>query len=179
MRAVIPRPWQAVFTLFFNKNSLGNWRQTLPLRKLHISCIKRRTFGETMSANLNPQSTYSISDLSKEFDITTRSIRFYEDQGLIKPKRRGQTRIYSLKDRVRLKLILRGKRLGFSLAETRRLFELYDADKSSTSQLQTMLDLVEEKKASLQQQMDDIKVVLMELNSAEQQCKSALEESVK
>ncbi|WP_076540447.1 MerR family DNA-binding transcriptional regulator [Shewanella sp. UCD-KL21] len=132
-----------------------------------------------MSANLNPQSTYSISDLSKEFDITTRSIRFYEDQGLIKPKRRGQTRIYSLKDRVRLKLILRGKRLGFSLAETRRLFELYDADKSSTSQLQTMLDLVEEKKASLQQQMDDIKVVLMELNSAEQQCKSALEDSVK
>ncbi|WP_144213853.1 MerR family transcriptional regulator [Shewanella donghaensis] len=132
-----------------------------------------------MSASLNPQSTYSISDLSKEFDITTRSIRFYEDQGLIKPKRRGQTRIYSLKDRVRLKLILRGKRLGFSLAETRRLFELYDADKSSTSQLHTMLELVEDKKASLQQQMDDIKVVLMELNSAEQQCKSALEESVK
>ncbi|MCC4834812.1 MerR family DNA-binding transcriptional regulator [Shewanella sp. 1_MG-2023] len=129
-----------------------------------------------MSANLNPQSTYSISDLSKEFDITTRSIRFYEDQGLIKPKRRGQTRIYSLKDRVRLKLILRGKRLGFSLAETRRLFELYDADKSSTSQLHTMLDLVEEKKASLQQQMDDIKVVLMELNSAEQQCRAALKE---
>ncbi|WOT04182.1 MerR family transcriptional regulator [Shewanella youngdeokensis] len=122
-----------------------------------------------------PQTTYSISDLSKEFDITTRSIRFYEDQGLLKPKRRGQTRIYILKDRVRLKLILRGKRLGFSLAETRRLFELYDADKNSSSQLQTMLDLVEEKKVSLQQQMDDIKVVLMELNSAEQQCRNALE----
>ncbi|UCX05239.1 MerR family transcriptional regulator [Shewanella sp. HL-SH8] len=128
-----------------------------------------------MNATVSTQSTYSISDLSKEFDITTRSIRFYEDQGLIKPKRRGQTRIYTLKDRVRLKLILRGKRLGFSLAETRRLFELYDADKSSTSQLNTMLDLVNDKKAALQQQMDDIKVVLMELNSAEQQCKSALE----
>ncbi|MGL4893793.1 MAG: MerR family transcriptional regulator, partial [Shewanella sp.] len=123
------------------------------------------------------QTTYSISDLSKEFDITTRSIRFYEDQGLLKPKRRGQTRIYSLKDRVRLKLILRGKRLGFSLAETRRLFELYDADKSSTTQLNTMLALVEEKKTALQQQMDDIKVVLMELTSAEQQCRIALEES--
>lgn len=98
-----------------------------------------------MSATNTPQTTYSISDLSKEFDITTRSIRFYEDQGLLKPKRRGQTRIYSLKDRVRLKLILRGKRLGFSLAETRRLFELYDADKSSTSQLNTMLALVEER----------------------------------
>ncbi|AQS37240.1 transcriptional regulator, MerR family [Shewanella psychrophila] len=127
-----------------------------------------------MSENQSPQTTYSISDLSKEFDITTRSIRFYEDQGLLKPKRRGQTRIYGLKDRVRLKLILRGKRLGFSLAETRRLFELYDADKNSSSQLQTMLDLVEDKKTSLQQQMDDIKVVLMELNSAEQQCRTAL-----
>ena len=127
-----------------------------------------------MSDNQSPQTTYSISDLSKEFDITTRSIRFYEDQGLLKPKRRGQTRIYGLKDRVRLKLILRGKRLGFSLAETRRLFELYDADKNSSSQLQTMLDLVEDKKSSLQQQMDDIKVVLMELNSAEQQCRTAL-----
>ncbi|MCL1037811.1 MerR family DNA-binding transcriptional regulator [Shewanella submarina] len=123
------------------------------------------------------QTTYSISDLSKEFDITTRSIRFYEDQGLLKPKRRGQTRIYSLKDRVRLKLILRGKRLGFSLAETRRLFEMYDADKTSTTQLNTMLELIEEKKTSLQQQMDDIKVVLMELNSAEQQCLAALEEN--
>ena len=127
-----------------------------------------------MSENQSPQTNYSISDLSKEFDITTRSIRFYEDQGLLKPKRRGQTRIYVLKDRVRLKLILRGKRLGFSLADTRRLFELYDADKNSSSQLQTMLDLVEDKKSSLQQQMDDIKVVLMELNSAEQQCRSAL-----
>jgi DNA-binding transcriptional MerR regulator len=129
-----------------------------------------------MSASQSSQTSYSISDLSKEFDITTRSIRFYEDQGLLKPKRRGQTRIYSLKDRVRLKLILRGKRLGFSLAETRRLFELYDADKSSTSQLNTMLALVEEKKEALQQQMDDIKVVLMELNSAEQQCRAALTE---
>ncbi|MCL1051080.1 MerR family DNA-binding transcriptional regulator [Shewanella abyssi] len=121
-----------------------------------------------------PQTTYSISDLSKEFDITTRSIRFYEDQGLLKPKRRGQTRIYNLTERVRLKLILRGKRLGFSLSETRRLFELYDADKNSSSQLHTMLDLVEDKKVALQQQMDDIKVVLMELNSAEQQCRDAL-----
>lgn len=136
-------------------------------------------YGIMMNANHNSQTSYSISDLSKEFDITTRSIRFYEDQGLLKPKRRGQTRIYSLKDRVRLKLILRGKRLGFSLAETRRLFELYDADKSSTSQLHTMLALVEEKKTALQQQMDDIKVVLMELNSAEQQCRAALDENVK
>ena len=132
-----------------------------------------------MSTISNSPSSYSISDLSKEFDITTRSIRFYEDQGLLKPQRRGQTRVYNLKDKVRLKLILRGKRLGFSLAETRRLFEMYDADKSSTSQLDTMIELIEDKKAALQQQMDDIKVVLMELNSAEQQCRASLSKSIK
>ncbi|MGL4917519.1 MAG: MerR family transcriptional regulator, partial [Aeromonas allosaccharophila] len=82
---------------------------------------------------------FSISELAREFDITTRSIRFYEDQGLLNPAREGQTRIYSKQDRVRLKLTLRGKRLGFSLAEIRELFDLYDADKSSRTQLQTML----------------------------------------
>ncbi len=120
------------------------------------------------------EQTFSISDLAKEFDITTRSIRFYEDQGLITPKRNGQTRIYSKRDKVRLKLILRGKRLGFTLAETGRLFELYDADKSSAKQLVTMLELVEEKKAHLIQQMDDIKVVLMELSTAERRCRDTL-----
>ncbi|WP_419147113.1 MerR family transcriptional regulator [Pseudoalteromonas 'SMAR'] len=120
--------------------------------------------------------TYSISELAKEFDITTRSIRFYEDQGLLSPRRQGQTRIYSKRDKVRLKLILRGKRLGFTLAETGRLFELYDADKSSEKQLQTMLQLIEEKKADLSQQMDDIKVVLMELVTAERRCRDTLNE---
>ncbi|NRA55266.1 MAG: MerR family DNA-binding transcriptional regulator [Gammaproteobacteria bacterium] len=123
-----------------------------------------------------PQKSYSISELAKEFDVTTRSIRFYEDQSLIKPNRRGQTRIYSPQDRVRLKLILRGKRLGFSLAETRRLFELYDADRSSVQQLHTMLSLIDEKKDHLQQQMEDITVVLMELSSVEARCKSELKD---
>jgi len=124
------------------------------------------------------QKTFSISDLSKEFDVTTRSIRFYEDQGLMKPTRRGQTRIYSPQDRVRLKLILRGKRLGFSLAETRRLFDLYDADRSSVQQLHTMLSLIDEKKEHLQQQMEDITVVLMELSSVETRCRSELKEII-
>lgn len=114
--------------------------------------------------------TYSISELAKEFDITTRSIRFYEDQGLVKPGRRGQTRVYSKGDRVRLKLVLRGKRLGFSLAETQRLFELYDVDRSSATQLKSMLALVQEKKAILHQQMDDIKVLMMELVTVEKSC---------
>ncbi len=118
--------------------------------------------------------TYSISELAKEFDITTRSIRFYEDQGLLSPMRKGQTRIYSHGDRVRLKLILRGKRLGFSLAETGRLFELYNADRSSATQLKTMLNLIAEKKERLNQQMDDIQVVLMELETVENRCVETL-----
>lgn len=117
---------------------------------------------------------FSISELAREFDITTRSIRFYEDQGLLNPAREGQTRIYSKQDRVRLKLTLRGKWLGFSLAEIRELFDLYDADKSSRTQLQTMLGLVEEKRETLQQQMEDIRMVLLELDAAEQRCQQAL-----
>ncbi|HHQ4450779.1 MULTISPECIES: MerR family transcriptional regulator [Aeromonas] len=117
---------------------------------------------------------FSISELAREFDITTRSIRFYEDQGLLNPAREGQTRIYSKQDRVRLKLTLRGKRLGFSLAEIRELFDLYDADKSSRTQLQTMLGLVKEKRETLQQQMEDIRMVLLELDAAEQRCQQAL-----
>ena len=118
--------------------------------------------------------TYSIGELAKEFDITTRSIRFYEDQGLILPTRKGQTRIYNQRDKVRLKLILRGKRLGFSLAETGRLFELYDADKTSATQLKTIMDLIAQKKTDLNQQLDDIKAVLVELTGLEQNCKDAL-----
>ena len=118
--------------------------------------------------------TYSISELAREFDVTTRSIRFYEDQGLLNPARQGQTRIYSRQDRVRLKLTLRGKRLGFSLADIRDLFDLYDADKSSRTQLQTMLGLVADKRETLQQQLEDIQMVLLELEAAEQRCRQAL-----
>lgn len=124
--------------------------------------------------NKDERRRFSISELAREFDITTRSIRFYEDQGLLNPAREGQTRIYSKQDRVRLKLTLRGKRLGFSLAEIRELFDLYDADKSSRTQLQTMLGLVEEKRETLQQQMEDIRMVLLELDAAEQRCQQAL-----
>ena len=118
--------------------------------------------------------TYAIGELAREFDITTRSIRFYEDQGLITPTRKGQTRIYNQRDRVRLKLILRGKRLGFSLAETGRLFELYDADKSSVTQLNTIMELISNKKNDLNQQLEDIQAVLIELTGLESNCQNAL-----
>lgn len=123
--------------------------------------------------------TYGIGELAKEFDITTRSIRFYEDQGLLAPKRRGQTRVYYQKDRVRLKLILRGKRLGFTLAETKTLFDMYDRDGSSANQLHIMLQLIEDKKNTLHQQLDDIQVVLHELKAVEAGCRKELADKIK
>ncbi|EJE8556291.1 MerR family transcriptional regulator [Vibrio vulnificus] len=117
--------------------------------------------------------TFKISELAKEFDITTRSIRFYEDVGLLQPERKGNTRIYQRRDKTRLKLILRGKRLGFSLAEIRELFELYDLRQSET-QLVKMLNIIDEKQAILQRQLDDISVVMGELDAAKQRCQQAL-----
>ncbi|ANG62246.1 MerR family transcriptional regulator [Marinobacterium aestuarii] len=124
---------------------------------------------------MNTQTRYSISDLAREFDITTRSIRFYEDQGLLSPERRGQTRIYSRQDRVRLKLILRGKRLGFSLTECGELFELWDHSNSGSElQLRLMLTRIAEKRQALEQQLRDIAMMQQELDGAEVRCNEAL-----
>ncbi|GAB5479877.1 MAG: MerR family DNA-binding transcriptional regulator [Marinobacter nauticus] len=121
--------------------------------------------------------TYSISELAKEFDVTTRSIRFYEDQELLRPTRRGQTGIFSSKDRVRLKLILRGKRMGFSLAETKELFDLWDETLSGNEkQLLKMLTILENKRAQLEQQKNDIAQAEMEMDTAEARCREALAE---
>ncbi|WP_345772826.1 MerR family DNA-binding transcriptional regulator [Vibrio sp. Isolate23] len=120
--------------------------------------------------------TYKISELAKEFDITTRSIRFYEDMGLIQPERKGSMRVYQRRDRVRLKLILRGKRLGFSLAEIRDLLELYDTNQIDT-QLIKMLKIIDEKEDVLKRQLEDITIVLDDLNTARQRCEEALQRS--
>ena len=117
--------------------------------------------------------TFKISELAKEFDITTRSIRFYEDVGLLHPSRSGNTRVYKHRDKIRLKLILRGKRLGFSLAEIRELFELYDTNQSQ-AQLNKMLKIIDDKEAILQRQLDDINVVMHELQAAKERCQQAL-----
>lgn len=118
---------------------------------------------------------YTISELSKEFIITTRSIRFYEDQGLLSPKREGQKRIYSTHDRTWLKLILRGKRLGLTLAEISQILDLYDS--SSTNNDQQLLVFIEKikiRKLALQQQMEDIKALHDELSAAQLRCTNAL-----
>ncbi len=119
--------------------------------------------------------TYSISELAQEFDVTTRSVRFYEDQGLLKPGRKGQTRIFSSKDRVRLKLILRGKRMGLSLAETKELFDLWDETTSGNEkQLLLMLQTIKRRREALAQQKEDIAIVEMEMENAEARCLEAL-----
>lgn len=117
--------------------------------------------------------TFKISELAREFDITTRSIRFYEDVGLLHPDRNGNTRIYKRRDKIRLKLILRGKRLGFSLAEIRELFELYDTNQSH-AQLREMLRIIGDKQAVLQRQIRDIDAVMQELELAKARCELAL-----
>ncbi|MFT7259939.1 MAG: DNA-binding transcriptional MerR regulator [Glaciecola sp.] len=125
---------------------------------------------------MSQEQQYSIGELSKLFNITARSIRFYEEQDLIVPERQGQSRIYHLKDKVRLKLILRGKRLGFSLAEIKTLFELYDTNLTSAVQLETMLALTEQKRAVLNQQLNDIQTLMNELDDVEARCKDELTE---
>ncbi|MEP1445620.1 MAG: MerR family DNA-binding transcriptional regulator [Paraglaciecola sp.] len=120
------------------------------------------------------EQTFSIGELAKLMDITPRSIRFYEEQGLLNPTRNGQNRIYQKKDQVRLKLILRGKRLGFSLAETKTLFNLYDSHKNSKVQLEEMLKMTAEKRAHMQQQLEDIAMLKTELEDVEARCQEEL-----
>jgi DNA-binding transcriptional MerR regulator len=121
------------------------------------------------------QQTYSISELASELEVTTRTIRFYEEQGMLAPTRRGQERIYSPKDRVTLQLILRGKRIGFSLAECKTLIELYDPAAGNRKQLQSLLDMIAERRLQLEQQLMDIRQIQLELDTAEERCLKALQ----
>jgi DNA-binding transcriptional MerR regulator len=117
---------------------------------------------------------YSISQLSKEFDVTTRTIRHYEDLGLITPARRGQTRVYSPSDRTRLKLILRGKRLGLSLENSREIIDMYEPGKTNVEQLKKLINAIQAQRIKLNQQLDDISNLLTDLNQAEADCIDAL-----
>lgn len=118
----------------------------------------------------------SISDLAREFKITTRAIRFYEDEGLIAPKRDGQRRLYAPRDRVRLMLILRGRRLGFSLKEIAEIIDLYDREPGEQGQLKLFLGKIAERRQLLKQQQEDIKQTLSELDQVEANCQRRLSE---
>lgn len=118
---------------------------------------------------------FTISQLSGEFGITTRAIRFYEEKGLISPRRTGQQRLYTAADRVRLKLILRGKRLGFTLDESRDLIDMYDPSHGNVEQLQRLLQKIEDREALLQNQLRDIAGMQKDLDDVRQRCKEALQ----
>jgi DNA-binding transcriptional MerR regulator len=120
---------------------------------------------------------FSISELAREFDVTPRAIRFYEDQGLLAPRREGQRRIYSPRDRTRLKLTLRGKRLGLSLSEIRDLIDMYEPGRDERPQLERFLAVLEEHKASLVQQREDIEAQLSEIQAFEKRVRKQLKRS--
>ena len=116
--------------------------------------------------------TYTISELASEFDVTPRAIRFYESEGRLYPERDGQKRIYYSKDYVLLKLILRGKRLGWSLAESKQLLDLYDPSQQNQNQYHQVLQKIEESRLRLEQQRQDIELMVLELD--EHQARSEL-----
>jgi DNA-binding transcriptional MerR regulator len=117
---------------------------------------------------------FSISELSREFDVTPRAIRFYEDQGLLSPRRDGQRRIYTARDRTRLKLTLRGKRLGLTLSEIRELIDMYEPGRDERPQLARFLAVLESHKASLLQQRADIEAQLAEIQAFEKRVRKQL-----
>jgi DNA-binding transcriptional MerR regulator len=121
-----------------------------------------------------PGKTLTITALAQEFDVTPRAIRFYEDMGLLQPTRAGRNRVYSQRDRTRLKLTLRGKRLGFSLQEIRQLVTMYDSDSDTAPQLQAFLATLAAHRSALAQQLDDIRVTLDEITQHEARCRELL-----
>ena len=121
--------------------------------------------------------TYTITELAREFDITPRAIRFYEDQGLISPSREGaggRTRVYGARDRTRLKLTLRGKRLGLTLSEIKDLVDMYDSPQDSAAQLNRFLTVLSRHRESLEQQREDIEITLADIAAHEDRCRNML-----
>jgi DNA-binding transcriptional MerR regulator len=117
--------------------------------------------------------TYTITELAREFDITPRAIRFYEDQGLLAPKREGaggRTRVYSARERTRLKLTLRGKRLGLSLSEIKSLVDMYESPKDTAAQLTRFLTVLAQHREMLERQREDLEVTLDEIAAHEEEC---------
>ena len=121
--------------------------------------------------------SYGISELAAEFNVTTRTIRFYEEKGLLSPARAGNRRIYSAADRTRLRLILRGKRLGFSLDEGAEIVGMYGSPGNNRRQLEKLVTRIQEKRVDLKRQQEDLTVMLLDLGNAEKNCLAALSET--
>lgn len=129
--------------------------------------------GESRSAPVS----YTITELAQEFEITPRAIRFYEDLGLLQPRREGRHRIYSHRDRTRLKLTLRGKRLGLPLQDIKQLVDMYETGTDTRPQLEAFIQVLRAHRRQLEQQLDDIRVTLAEIDEHESKCRQLLEKS--
>ncbi|WP_377644092.1 MerR family DNA-binding transcriptional regulator [Oryzobacter terrae] len=127
------------------------------------------------ASSVDRDRTWSIAQVADEFGVTHRTVRHYEELGLISPERRGTTRVYHRRDRTRLALILRGKRLGFPLEEIRTIIDLYDAPRGRRSQLEYVLDQIDERRTDLEQRRRDLDAALSELDEFERRCRADLE----
>ena len=123
---------------------------------------------------MNASRRFTITELAIEFDVTPRAIRFYEDTGLLEPARAGRNRVYSQRDRTRLKLTLRGKRLGLSLQEILQLVRMYDSEADTAPQLQAFAAMLQSHRTQLEQQQDDLRIMLAEIGQHEQRCRRLL-----
>ncbi len=123
--------------------------------------------------------TYGIAELAREFGVTARTIRHYEDEGLIAPLRDGQRRVYRPRDRTRLRLVLRGRRLGFALAEVREIVDLYDAAPGEAGQLELLLAKIAGRRTELEAKRGDIEAALADLETVERNCRKRLREMKK
>lgn len=123
----------------------------------------------------NAERTWTITELAHEYGVTLRTIRFYEEQGLLSPERRGTQRIFHAGDHVRLGLVLRGKRLGFPLDEIKTIIGMYDAEPGEAGQLRYLLDQIEARRAELEQRRRDIDETLAELNDLDRRCRADLD----
>jgi DNA-binding transcriptional MerR regulator len=122
---------------------------------------------------MNTARTYTISELAAEFDVSTRTIRFYEEKGFITPERDGTRRIYSAADRARIRLILRGKRIGLTLAESVEIIDMYDTQGNNAEQLDALLERIEARRDALLQQRRDLDHMLKALDEVEVLCRNA------
>jgi DNA-binding transcriptional MerR regulator len=151
---------------------------TRPGAKQRLSNDSTRTQGIIVHCNIAlpsmTETTLTIAELAREFELTPRTIRYYEDQGILAPRREGLQRVYSKRDRTRLKLALRGKRLGLSLAEIRELINMYDTAADQSPQLVKFLTVLSRRRAALEQQRRDIEAVLSEIRRFEKQCEEIL-----
>jgi DNA-binding transcriptional MerR regulator len=122
----------------------------------------------------DPETTYSITDLARAFGVTARTLRFYEEQGLLTPRRKGARRLYSERERVRLLLIVKGRRLGFSLAECRDIIDLYDGEATEAPQLHRLIETIRTRRAAFQAQLQTLHQTLADLDQVEAEAQRLL-----